>query len=467
MIRTAKIQRPLGAARRSPTFGQILSWCLILALLVAGFLLSPPRTAFILILALQIAFVIAALWRATLAIASLKRPDTPPSPSEWPRYTVLAALHDEAAVTPQLIANLARLNYPQHLLEGFLVLEAHDHATLAAAEATPRPAWLKVLIAPPGHPLTKPRALNYALTRATGDLVTIYDAEDRPDPDQLRAAAARFSAEPRLGCLQAPLRIKPPRHSGSRFLDRQFAFEYAALFEVVLPGMARLALPFPLGGTSNHVRMEALRAVGGWDAYNVTEDADLGFRLWSRGWTLGVVAPPTEETPPGAVDRWLPQRTRWIKGYMQTWGVHTRRPAGLERRGWLALVMTLGASIISAAAHAPTLAWLASAVLIGFSAGVRPEAPIGAIAVLMTGIIASWTTCAIGARRAGLSYRLSDMLAAPAYWALLSLAFVHALWRLVMEPHVWDKTPHDRDEEMPDPITPLITTKAKSGREAA
>ena len=466
MVKTAKIERPRGAARRSPTLGQVLCWCLVLAVLVAGFVLSAARTVFVLILALQVAFVIAALWRAIVAIASLKRAETAPPPLDWPRYTVLAALHDEAAVTPQLIANLTRLNYPQHRLEGFLVLEAHDHATLAAAEATQKPAWLKVLIAPPGHPLTKPRALNHALTRATGDLVTIYDAEDRPDPEQLRAAAARFAAEPRLGCLQAPLRIKPSRRRVG-FLDRQFAFEYAALFEVVLPGMARLGLPFPLGGTSNHVRMEALRAVGGWDAYNVTEDADLGFRLWSKGWTLGVVAQPTQETPPGGIDRWLPQRTRWIKGYMQTWGVHTRRPAGLRGRGLLALVMTLGASIISAAAHAPTLAWLSSAILIGLSAGVRPEAPIGAIAVLTMGIVASWTTCAIGARRAGLRYRWTDMLAAPAYWALLSLAFVHALWRLVMEPHVWDKTPHDRDEDLPDLTASLVMTKAKSGREAA
>ncbi|MDQ1153562.1 glycosyltransferase family 2 protein [Brevundimonas sp. SORGH_AS_0993] len=467
MTKAAKIERPRGAARRSPTLGQILSWSLVLAAPAAGFALSPSRTVAGLILALQSAFAISALWRATVAVASLKRVATTPPPTEWPRYTVLAALHDEAAVTPQLIASLARLDYAAHRLEGFLVLEAHDHATLAAAEATPKPDWLKVVVAPPGHPLTKPRALNHALTRATGDLVTIYDAEDRPDPDQLRAAAARFAAEPRLGCLQAPLRIRPRRGGGSGFLDRQFAFEYAALFEVMLPGMARLGLPFPLGGTSNHVRMEALRAVGGWDAYNVTEDADLGFRLWSRGWTLGLVAPPTQETPPGGIDRWLPQRTRWIKGYMQTWGVHTRRPADLRGRGLLALAMTLGAAIISAAAHAPTLAWLASAVLIGLSAGVRPEAPVGAIAVLMIGVVASWTTCAIGARRAGLNYRLTDMLAAPAYWALLSLAFVHALWRLVMEPHVWDKTPHDRDEDMPDRIAPPVLMKAKSGREAA
>ncbi len=458
---------PSGAARRTPTPGQMAGCALVIATLAAALFSQPRQTIGALILIVQIGFVIAALWRATLAVASLRPAPLPLRPFEWPRYTILAALHDEPAVTPTLIRNLAQLDYPADRLEGFLVLEAHDHATLAAAQNTPRPDWLKIIVAPPGYPLTKPRALNHALSFATGDLLTIYDAEDRPSPRQLKAAAARFVAEPQLGCLQAPLRIRPPAHSRTPFLDRQFAFEYAALFEVVLPGMARLGLPFPLGGTSNHIRMTALREAGGWDAYNVTEDADLGFRLWSLGWRLGVIGSRTIETPPGEFDRWLPQRTRWIKGYMQTWGVHTRRPARLGARGLLSLVMTLGAGIVSAAAHAPTLAWLASAILIGLSAGVRPEAPLGSLAVLAMGVVASWTTCAIGAKRAGLDYRIGDMLAAPAYWSLLSLAFVHALWRLVLEPYVWNKTPHDAaDGPTATPFRHGAST-GESGREAA
>lgn len=458
---------PVGAARRTPTAFQLWLTLAVLIGLTTAIIADPERTIRTLIILVQAAFVIAALWRATLAIASLRPSPLPLRPFDWPRYTILAALNDEPAVTPTLIRNLSQLEYPADRIEGFLVLEAHDHATVAAAEGTPRPDWLKILIVPPGHPLTKPRALNHALSHATGDLLTIYDAEDRPSPRQLKAAAARFVADPKLGCLQAPLRIRPPGHTRTPFLDRQFAFEYAALFEVVLPGMARLGLPFPLGGTSNHLRMSALRAAGGWDAYNVTEDADLGFRLWSHGWKLGVIASRTIETPPGEFDRWLPQRTRWIKGYMQTWGVHTRQPASLGARGLLSLVMTLGAGVVSAAAHAPTLAWLASAVLIGLSAGVRPEAPIGSLAVLAMGVVASWTTCAIGAKRAGLDYRIGDMLAAPAYWSLLSLAFVHAVWRLVLEPYVWDKTPHDAAESMISETHRRRAATQESGREAA
>ena len=437
---------------------------ILLAIGSAAALVRWPQTAFLTLLVLfQAAFVVSAIWKTVIAIASLRRPRPSARPIVWPRYTILAALHDEAAVTPQLIANLARIDYPPDRLEAFIVLETHDHATLAAAQATPRPAWIKILVVPPGSPLTKPRALNHALRQASGDLVTIYDAEDRPHPQQLRQAAARFVAQPRLGCLQAPLRIRPSGRTGSAFLDRQFAFEYAALFEVTLPGMARLGLPFPLGGTSNHIRMTALRVAGGWDAHNVTEDADLGFRLWSLGWRLDVIDCPTWETPPGALDRWLPQRTRWLKGYMQTWGVHTRRPRGLGRRGLLSLVMTLGAGILSAAAHAPTLAWLASALMVGLHAGIAPATPVGSLGVLALGVIAAWMGCAVGAKRAGLDYRLGDMLAAPAYWSLLSLAFVHAAWRLIVEPHVWDKTPHDGDAQTAE----LTVVAQESGREAA
>ncbi|MDP2764683.1 MAG: glycosyltransferase family 2 protein, partial [Brevundimonas sp.] len=304
------------------------------------------------------------------------------------------------------------------------------------------------------------RALNCALARATGALLTVYDAEDEPHPLQLREAAARFVADTdgRLACLQAPLRIR----AGSRFLERQFAAEYASLFEVVLPGMARLGLPFPLGGTSNHFRVGVLRGVGGWDPWNVTEDADLGFRLWSRGWRLGVLARETWETPPDGLSHWLPQRTRWLKGYLQTLGVHTRRPWRLGPRGILALAMTLGAGLASAAIHGLCLAWVTVTVLVPAVAGLPPEPPMLALSVLVLGTAASWLSCAIGARRAGVAYGPVDMITAPAYWAMLSIAFVHAVWRLVLEPFAWDKTPHRRDVEV-EPDVDAETDAALDG----
>lgn len=394
-------------------------------------------------------FLAVAVWRIALVLLSAVSPAPPPEPAVWPRYTVVAALYHEAEVVGQLIERLSRIDYPADRLQGLLVLEAHDQETIAAARATSRPDWLELFVVPAGKPQTKPRALNCALACATGDLLTVYDAEDDPDPLQLREAAARFAADPtgKLACLQAPLRIRRrgPGADASPFLDRQFAAEYASLFETTLPGIARLGLPFPLGGTSNHFRTDVLSAVEGWDAWNVTEDADLGFRLWSRGWKLGVISRPTWETPPGGLDNWLPQRTRWLKGYMQTWGVHTRAPWRLGWRGTVALVLTVGAGLVSAALHGLSLAWVAATVLVSLMAGLPPETPALALSVLVLGAASAWLSCAIGARRAGVPYGPADMIAAPAYWALLSLAFVHAAWRLVLDPFAWDKTRHRRD----------------------
>jgi len=407
----------------------------------------PERVADWLVAVAAFAFLAVALWRVLLILVSAAPPPESPSPPVWPRYTILAALYDEAEIVCQLIERLSRIDYPSDRLQGLLVLEAHDHETIAAALAAPRPDWLDILVTPPGKPQTKPRALNFALTQATGELLTVYDAEDAPDSQQLREAAARFAADQggRLACLQAPLRVRPPAKDASRFMGRQFAAEYASLFETTLPGRVRLGLPFPLGGTSNHFRVEVLRAVGGWDAWNVTEDADLGFRLWSGGWTLGVLARPTWEMPPEGLPHWLPQRTRWLKGYLQTWGVHTRRPWPLGWRGGLALVMTVGAGLVSAAIHGLTLAWVAAAVLVSAMAGLPPETPVLALCVLVLGAASAWLSCAIGAGRVAAPLGAADMIQAPAYWALLSLAFVHAAWRLVLEPFAWDKTPHRRD----------------------
>ena len=442
----------LGAARRSLSPDQI---ALLVAVTLVGAALyraRPESAGSATVAAVGLAFLAVVAWRIWLIIVSgppVVQPALPPGqPTVWPRYTILAALHDEAAVADQLVRRLSRIDYPADRLQGLLVLEAHDRTTLAAALAAPRPPWLEVVVVPPGGPLTKPRALNYALIQATGDLLTVYDAEDEPHPLQLREAAERFAADPagRLACLQAPLRIRRRSGSGgSAFFDRQFAAEYAALFETTLPGMARLGLPFPLGGTSNHFRTEALRAVGGWDAWNVTEDADLGFRLWRSGWRLGVIARPTWEAPPGPLEHWLPQRTRWLKGHMQTFGVHTRRAWELGPRGLLALVMSLGAGLASAAIHGPSLAWVSATVLVAAAAGLPPETSHLALSVLVLGAASSWLSCLIGARRAGVPYGPADMIAAPAYWSMLSLAFAHAAWRLIREPFAWDKTRHSPD----------------------
>lgn len=386
------------------------------------------------------AFMAGGLFRLALLFASTRATAAVPEMAgPLPRYTILCALRDEADMIPTLVERLSALDYPADRLEGWLVIDADDAATLAAARRARKPAWLGIHVAPNEGPCTKPRALNSALERATGELITVYDAEDAPEPGQLREAAARFAVgHGRLACLQAPLRIKA--YDG--FLARHFAVEYAALFEVLAPGLARLGLPFALGGTSNHFRTALLREVGGWDAWNVTEDADLGFRLWRRGWRTGMMRTPTWECPPNRLSEWLPQRTRWLKGHMQTFGVHTRRPWTLSPRVAVSLAFSLGGGLAAAAFHGPSLCVVAVAGLYAVQGLELTVIPPGAAAVMGFGMAVSGVCRVIGARRAGVRCGWREIVEAPAYWALSSLAFCHAAWRLAVEPHRWNKTPH-------------------------
>lgn len=448
---------------RSLSFAQRVLIVAVFGPLTAGLSLAPEATLFLMMVAAQLGILLLAGFRIVLVFAS-HEPSSPVLPSQdiLPAYTILAALHDEAEVVPQLVSRLAAIDYPADRLQGMLLIEAHDAATLAAASAIVRPAWLDIVVVPPGRPLTKPRALNHGLGLATGTLLTVYDAEDHPDPQQLREAASRFaaSADHRLACLQAPLRIAGSL-PGHAFLQRQFAIEYASLFEVTLPGLAKLGMPFPLGGTSNHFRTDVLRKVCGWDPFNVTEDADLGFRLWRQGWHLGVMTCPTHEIPPNALEDWLPQRTRWLKGFMQTWGVHTRHLGRLQLAGLGALVLTIGGTLASAAIHALAVSWLLATVMISTLAGLSPMPPVFAISVMILGTAAAWLSGQIGARRAGVPYSANDMILSPIYWSLMTLAFAHAAWRVVAEPFIWDKTRH-----RPDPAR-LEVNCEHAGRQVA
>jgi len=420
----------------------------------------------------QIVLVTFAVWRLIIIRASFIKVPAAEPPAEWPRYTVMAALYNEANMIQQLVTNLEALDYPRDKLEIFLLLEECDTDTIQAARNRRLPDWIKIVVVPEGSPQTKPRALNHGLSMATGELLTIYDAEDAPHPQQLKEAASRFSHDAgKLSCLQAPLRIRRLHEAATPtpVLDHQFTAEYAALFEVILPGMARMGLPFPLGGTSNHFRTDMLRAVGGWDIYNVTEDADLGFRLWRRGWTQDVISSPTYETPPGSLRLWLPQRTRWIKGHLQTLAVHLFKP-GLGVAGTISISTTLLAGVLVSCIHPFALATLtALALLMGLS-GQWPTIDWSILAVVMIGFSAAWTCCWVGCRKIGVPYGPKNMAIAVVYWTLMGLGFSHALWRLVTQPHAWDKTPHMPDMPVPDMHTLVKAPRYSSssaGREAA
>lgn len=360
--------------------------------------------------------------------------------AELPRAAILIPAYREAAIMPHLVAGLAALDYPVDRLDIHLILEADDEETYFAALAQKLPAHISIIRVPPGLPRTKPRALNFALRLCDAEILTILDAEDRPAPGQLREAAERFAAAPdQLACLQAPLNWYN-RHDS--WVTRQFALEYAAHFRVMLPLYVRLGWPVPLGGTSNYFRVPALRDAGGWDAFNVTEDADLGFRLAARGLRCGLLEATTLEEAPIHIRPWIAQRTRWLKGYAQTFAVQV---FCLHAEHWhrqlAALFLSIGAAFVSALCHGPLA--LISLVLLGANWTGSP-AQLLASGFLVSGYAAAACCAAVGLRRCGWSLHWRDFLLMPVYWPLQTLAAVRALWQLAVNPYFWDKTEHGK-----------------------
>jgi cellulose synthase/poly-beta-1,6-N-acetylglucosamine synthase-like glycosyltransferase len=367
---------------------------------------------------------------------------------ELPVYSVLVPLFKETSVLPQLLSALNALDYPAEKLDIKLILEETDIAMQRAVAQHDLAPHFDVVVVPAGSPQTKPRALNYALAFARGELVTIYDAEDLPDSQQLRIAAETFEAAPGdLACLQAELAFF---NSDDNWMSRQFAIEYATLFRVVLPALAADKLPLPLGGTSNHFRRSVLEAIGAWDPYNVTEDADLGLRLARAGYRTGVIDSRTLEEANTSIRSWIKQRSRWLKGFLLTWFVHTRHPrVSLRELGfagfWVTSVMTLG--IFMSAALYPIFA---IKLIADFLTQPPPE-NLGTLNDLLTGValvlFLGGYTVAVLAGRKGLGKRQSRQWALaiasmPVYWMLFMPAAWLALYEALFRPFHWHKTQH-------------------------
>ncbi|MBV6486381.1 MAG: hypothetical protein GHHEDOFH_00310 [Pseudorhodoplanes sp.] len=370
---------------------------------------------------------------------------------ELPAYSIIVALYREAAAVPQLLQALRRLDYPPEKLDIKLVLEPDDQETLLAISKCGLNYPLEIIFAPTAAPRTKPKALNAALPFARGSLIAVYDAEDRPERDQLRSAAEAFMTHDwRLACVQARLTID---NTADSWLTRMFTAEYAGLFDVFLPGLALWQLPLPLGGSSNHFRAEALRRAGAWDPHNVTEDADLGMRLARMGYRTAMISSSTYEEAPARFGPWLRQRTRWFKGWMQTWLVHMRHPVRLVRElgfpGFAVFQLVVGGTVLASLVHlifAAALAWELSA-----GAGLLRDKAVTDLVItglhgttLITGYAISGVLAMIGlARRRLLRFGWALALM-PLYWLLLSLAAWRALFQFVVAPYRWEKTEHGR-----------------------
>jgi cellulose synthase/poly-beta-1,6-N-acetylglucosamine synthase-like glycosyltransferase len=362
-----------------------------------------------------------------------------------PVYSVLVPLRNEVHMVESLARALTNLDYPAEKLDIKFVVEARSEATVAAVTARLGDPRFELIAVPDEAPRTKPKALNYALPFVRGEHVVVFDAEDIPQPGQLRQAASLFALHPELDCLQAELVIDNATES---WLTTMFAGEYAGLFGHMLPALAHWRLPMPLGGTSNHFRVQALRELGGWDAFNVTEDADLGVRLARLRYRSATFASQTSEEAPIGLSAWMAQRSRWMKGWMQTFIVHSRHPLAfigdIGWRGFLAFEIYVGSLIVSALLHT---AFLATAMLrLIFMLPQSRLDPWGVlyIVVLVFGYGGAMALVGAGLMRLDRRRLLLFQLTLPFYWVLHSAATIRAAHELLIRPFYWAKTEHGR-----------------------
>jgi cellulose synthase/poly-beta-1,6-N-acetylglucosamine synthase-like glycosyltransferase len=415
------------------------------------FVLSP-LTGFV-VLSFWAIITLAAntLLKAAAAIVGIfSRPtdtDTLPlNPQDLPIFTILIPLYKEKAIASQLLERIKLIDYPRDKLDICLVMEADDETTREALRQTTLPTWLRPIAVPQGALKTKPRAMNYALDFARGSLVGVYDAEDAPAPDQLRKAAHHFANRgERIACLQGVLDYY---NAPANWLTRCFTLEYAGWFRVVLPGLERLGLVVPLGGTTLFFRRNVLEKLGAWDAHNVTEDADLGVRLARHGYRTELIATTTQEEANGRFWPWIKQRSRWLKGYAITYGVHMRDPRLLyrelgARRFWGFQILFAGT--LSQFVLAPVL-WSFWMIPFGIahpmSTYLQGWVLVLVISLFIFSELTNMFVFALGVTKAKKMWLIRWIPTMHFYFPMAAVAAYKGFYELTCKPFYWDKTAH-------------------------
>ena len=449
-------RNPVLSARTVASRGQKIGLVILLIVFVVALVLWPVATVITLIAITSLVFLAGTAFKFFISLRGarfdlIERVSQSEvealDDSELPRYTVLVPVFKEANIVAQLVKNLGSIDWPKNRLEVFVLIEESDDETRAAFEASSPPEHFQVITVPAGHPQTKPRACNVGLFFATGDYLVIFDAEDTPEPDQLKKAFISFQrGGDTTVCVQAALNYFNAREN---VLTRMFSLEYGYWFDYMLSGLDSLDLPIPLGGTSNHFRTEALKSLGGWDPYNVTEDADLGIRASALGYRVGVVNSATMEEANKSIPNFIRQRSRWIKGYMQTTLVHARRPGALIRQ--IGLVRFCSFVLLIAGTPATFLGVLPFYILTLMSLALPSDFVAQFFPVwLLWGCFVNFTIGSsvmvylsmMGPFKRGTFALVPWALLNPLYWILHSIASYKALWQLITKPHYWEKTEH-------------------------
>ncbi|PIR34453.1 MAG: glycosyltransferase [Alphaproteobacteria bacterium CG11_big_fil_rev_8_21_14_0_20_44_7] len=426
---------------------------IFLAILTGLFIAFPAQTFLTIFIGLNILFFSTITFKLISFVYGVERDFSEKEYNgSYPIYTVLVPLYMEKETLPKLIEAIKNLDYPKSKLDVKLVIESDDMMTLSAIKELKPPSYFEIIKVPYSLPRTKPKACNYALRFAKGEIITIFDAEDIPHPNQLKAVLTKFAEnDESLVCVQARLNYY---NYNDNQLTRWFALEYTTWFDIVMNGFEKLKLPIPLGGTSNHIKADILHKIGGWDAFNVTEDADLGMRIAQLGLHSATVNSITMEEAPNTINAWVKQRTRWIKGFMQTYIVHMRKPFSLLKktglRGFMAFQFFVGAPPLI---YITSPILLLSSVILTFGETPVVQIPewlfIFAIYNLIFGAASHIIFCMIASLKAQKDSQklfprplIFSCLTFPLYSIFHIFASFRSLQQLIRNPHYWEKTQH-------------------------
>jgi len=438
------------------TTAQLIFTFILLGIVAIGLVLSFKNTSIIINLIISSFFLVAIVFKLFLALvgsrfelhqAVTKEELRQDSDEDMPVYTILLPVYKEDKLIKKLIWNLQSIDYPREKLDIKLVIEEDDDKTLNAVRNLDFPAIFEVIVVPFHMPKTKPKACNYALHFAKGKYLTIYDAEDIPDTDQLKKVVTLFRKLPEnYICIQCALNYF---NRNENFLTRMFTLEYSYWFDYMLPGLDTLDIPIPLGGTSNHFKLDELVELGAWDPFNVTEDADLGVRAYAKGHKVAIVNSTTYEEANNEPFNWIRQRSRWIKGYMQTYLVHMRNPAKLVRkigwRGFWGFNFFIGATPVTFLVY-PLLLVIFITYLVFDLSTIRTLFPdwvlFMAIFNLMVGNILMIYVNMMAVFKRRFYELILFSIANPIYWLMHSIAAYMGLYELIVKPFYWQKTNH-------------------------
>jgi cellulose synthase/poly-beta-1,6-N-acetylglucosamine synthase-like glycosyltransferase len=441
------------------TFKQKVALILLAVSIVVGLILNLHTTLVVVIAVLTVLYFCDLFFNFYLIYRNFsKSPEIQIDEKEidaysdeyWPMYSIFCPLYKEWEVLPQFVSAMSKLNYPKNKMHVMLLLEEDDQETVQKAREFNLPEYFEIVVVPHSKPKTKPKACNYGLMKAKGEFIVIYDAEDVPDAYQLKKAVLAFERVPsNVKCIQAKLNYYNPHQN---LLTRMFTAEYSLWFDLVLTGLQSIDSLIPLGGTSNHFRRQDLIDMNGWDAFNVTEDCDLGIRMVKRGYRTALIESTTLEEANSDVKNWIYQRSRWIKGYMVSYFVHMRHPGSFIRdKQWqhlIALQINVGGKILSMFIN--PLMWVITITYFAFRTFAGPYIqslfPTAifymAVLCLVVGNFMYVYYYMIGCAKREHFSIVKYVYFVPFYWLLMSVAAWLALYKLIVAPHHWAKTKH-------------------------